>query len=83
MYFQRGCLLDGGVYFGEVLIRNKENIDIKIKRDKDIESLSWLGEGIFTVLSSLILGTEKENKEVVLHTLKIKDKEKRLLLLFV
>ena len=83
MYFQRGCLLDGGVYFGEVLIRNKENIEIKIKRDKDIESLSWLGEGIFTVLSSLILGTEKENKEVVLHTLKIKDKEKRLLLLFV
>ena len=83
MYFQRGCLLDGGVYFGEVLIRNKENIDIKIKQDKDIESLSWLGEGIFTVLSSLILGTEKENKEVVLHTLKIKDKEKRLLLLFV
>ena len=83
MYFQRGCLLDGGVYFGEVLVRNKENIDIKIKRDKDIESLSWLGEGIFTVLSSLILGTEKENKEVVLHTLKIKDKEKRLLLLFV
>ena len=83
MYFQRGCLLDGGVYFGEVLIRIKENIDIKIKRDKDIESLSWLGEGIFTVLSSLILGTEKENKEVVLHTLKIKDKEKRLLLLFV
>ena len=66
-----------------MLIRNKENIDIKIKRDKDIESLSWLGEGIFTVLSSLILGTEKENKEVVLHTLKIKDKEKRLLLLFV
>ena len=83
MYFQRGCLLDGSVYFGEVLIRNKENIDIKIKRDKDIESLSWLGEGIFPVLSSLILGTEKENKEVVLHTLKIKDKEKRLLLLFV
>ena len=83
MYFQRGCLLDGGVYFGEVLIRNKENIDIKIKRDKDIESLSWLGEGIFTVLISLILGTEKENKEVVLQTLKIKDKEKRLLLLFV
>ena len=66
-----------------MLIRNKENIDIKIKQDKDIESLSWLGEGIFTVLSSLILGTEKENKEVVLHTLKIKDKEKRLLLLFV
>ena len=66
-----------------MLIRNKENIDIKIKRDKDIESLSLLGEGIFTVLSSLILGTEKDNKEVVLHTLKIKDKEKRLLLLFV
>ena len=66
-----------------MLIRNKENIDIKIKQDKDIESLSWLGEGILTVLSSLILGTGKENKEVVLHTLKITDKEKRLLPLFV
>ena len=83
MHFQRGCLLEDGVYFGEVLIRNKENIDIKIKQDKDIESLSWLGEGILTVLSSLILGTGKENKEVVLHTLKITDKEKRLLPLFV
>ena len=83
MHFQRGCLFEDGVYFGEVLIRNKENIDIKIKQDKDIESLSWLGEGILTVLSSLILGTGKENKEVVLHTLKITDKEKRLLPLFV
>ena len=83
MHFQRGFLLEDGVYFGEVLIRNKENIDIKIKQDKDIESLSWLGEGILTVLSSLILGTGKENKEVVLHTLKITDKEKRLLPLFV
>ena len=37
--------------------------------------MSWLGEGVLTVLSSLILALEKEKKGVVLHTLKFKDKE--------
>ena len=33
-----------------------------IKQDKDIESLSWLGEGALTVLSSLILATVKREE---------------------
>ena len=39
-----------------------------IKQDKDIESLSWLGEGVLTVLSSLILATEKRERSSFTYT---------------
>ena len=51
--------------------------------EKNRNNLECLDEGVLAVLSSLFLAAEKKKKEIVLLTLKIEDKEVRLMPLFI